>query len=361
MIPLFEVYPGLDEKMPRAEIADLPTPVTRVEGLGVADVFVKRDDLCAEVYGGNKVRKLEFFFGHAREAGFETTLTYGCVGSNHALATAIHGSALGLRPLSVLFPQPVARSVRRNLLRHYQTGAVLRHCGSGREGAAATRALFQEEDGRSGRFPMVIPAGGSSPLGVVGFVNAAFELKAQIVAGALPEPDVLYVPSGTMGTCVGLLLGLHAAGLRTHVMAVAVTVAPWTSAERARQLFRASNDYLCACDASFPRIDFPEAQFSLRPGFLGNGYGQYTKAGLDGVRRAGEAGIALEGCYTGKTFAALLEDAAAGQLRGKTVLFWDTYNSRDFSDATVGVDYHELPELFHTYFEQPLQALEAGL
>jgi len=63
-------------------------------------------------------------------------------------------------------------------------------------------------------------------------------------------------------------------------------------------------------------------------------------------------GIGLDSTYTGKAFACLLDDAGKGYLRDKVVLFWNTYNSRDFSDAIATVDCHRLPEGFHRYFER---------
>jgi len=67
-----------------------------------------------------------------------------------------------------------------------------------------------------------IPTGGSTPLGALGFVNAAFELKEQIDAGILPMPDYIYVACGSVGTTVGLLLGCKAAQLPIKIIAVAV-------------------------------------------------------------------------------------------------------------------------------------------
>ena len=58
-------------------------------------------------------------------------------------------------------------------------------------------------------------------------------------------------------------------------------------------------------------------------------------------------GIKLDGTYTGKTFAALLNDANSGALREKTVLFWNTLNSRDMGSRAEGSDYRELPETLH--------------
>ena len=56
--------------------------------------------------------------------------------------------------------------------------------------------------------------------------------------------------------------------------------------------------------------------------------------------------------------AALIHDARQGHLQDKTVLFWNTLNSRDFSSEIAGMDYHDLPRCFHRYFEQPVQPLD---
>jgi hypothetical protein len=43
------------------------------------------------------------------------------------------------------------------------------------------------------------------------------------------------------------------------------------------------------------------------------------------------------------------------------ILFWNTFNARDFSDLIEGVDYHELPRRFRRYFEEPVQQLDSGV
>jgi len=362
MNTLFTVYPALRGAMPPVDIAELPTPITPLLSLcddaGAASVHVKRDDLTSAVYGGNKVRKLALLLGAARGRGARSVITFGGAGSNHALATALFAARLGLRCRSILGPQHNAHSVRRNLLAALCAGAVLCPC-AWRDTARETRRRFFGAEEEDGVFPSVIPPGGSSPLGAVGFVDAAFELRDQVRAGVTPQPDCIYVASGTMGTCVGLLLGLAAAGLPTRVEAVRVTTAPYTGMTHARALFAACNRLLCAADPTFPEIAFPEGQLHIREEFFGGEYALYTDASAAAVRRARVAGyIRLEGTYTGKTFAALLHDAANGTLRGKNVLFWNTHNSRDIATLGAGTDWHDLPPALHRYFEEPVQPLD---
>ena len=60
--------------------------------------------------------------------------------------------------------------------------------------------------------------------------------------------------------------------------------------------------------------------------------------------------VSLENTYTGKTAAALLQDVHSGKLDNQTVLYWNTLNSREFSDQIKDIDYHQLPDEFHAYF-----------
>ena len=234
MISLFQRYPLLREKLPYVALGDFPTPVQRLERLGdelgIGQLYIKRDDLSGKLYGGNKPRKLEFELGDALRSGSSEVITFGGIGSNHALATAIYAKQLGLKTISMLVPQPNSNIVRRNLLADYHYGAEMHLCGTSLESAVSKlliRAvtLYQVIRHRikSGRFPHLIRPGGSSPLGVNGFVNAALELSEQVAKGELPEPDFIYVAAGTMGTASGLTLGLKIAGLKSRMVAVTVT------------------------------------------------------------------------------------------------------------------------------------------
>jgi len=348
---------ALQEQHPHVVLGELPTPLEWLPFPGMDELLVKRDDVSGAPYGGNKVRKLEFLLGRALAEGAPEVITFGAAGSNHALATAIYAARTGLRCHSVLVPQTNAANVRRNLLRSHTVHARLHACSGRSESARCVRTIFRDTYARTGRCPHVIPPGGSSPVGVLGFVNAAFELARQCASVGLP--DVIYVPSGTMGTCIGLLLGLRLMGAPTRVEAVSVTTAPFSCTEKAEALFNATNRLLHADDPTVPLVPFPCGRFSFRREFLGEGYGIYTEEGMAAIQTAREkANIRLEGTYTGKAFAALLADANRGALVGKRVLFWDTYNSRDFSADIEGTDYRTLPAPFHAYFEEETQPLD---
>jgi len=370
VIPLFEQFPLLQEKLAYVPLGEFPTPVQELKRLGmelgIGPFYIKRDDLSGKLYGGNKPRKLEFILGNALRSGAKEVITFGGAGSNHALATAIYAQQVGLKSISMLMPQPNAQYVRRNLLMSHYYDAELHLCGAELESVRTMPLIYlattyQLLRGRLkwGRFPQLIPPGGSSPLGAIGFVNAALELKKQITNGEMPEPEYIYVACGTMGTAAGLTLGLRGAKLNSRVVSVRIASEKFVNTRRMIKLINKTNSLLYSLDTSFPRFEFPEADVDIRHDYFGKRYGLFTKEGMEAVSLMREReGIKLDGTYTGKTLAALIGDAKTGSLRGRTVLFWNTLNSRDFSDVISSIDYHNLPHDFHRYFEAEMQPLD---
>lgn len=355
MIPLFEHYPLLKDTLPYKSIGNFPTPIEKLDhlgkSLGLRNLYIKRDDLSGKIYGGNKVRKLEFLLENALRLGKDVVLTFGYAGSNHALATAIYAKEVGLKSISMLMTQPKAQYVRQNLLMSYSVGAELYQYRNTKFLAIGSVFKTMRFKRKHGYFPYIIPPGGSSPLGVLGFVNAAFELKKQVLQGHIPEPDYIYVAFGTMGTAVGLMLGIYAAKLKTKVICIRVVDKKFVNKDKQIKLFNKSNSLLHSRDSSFPTITISKKDIDIRHDFFGKQYAVSTKEGTDALKcMKDEEGIDLDLTYTAKTFAALIDDARTQNLTEKVILFWNTYNSRDLSDSIKGVDYHNLPKCFHSYF-----------
>jgi len=79
-------------KWPRVALAQLPTPIHRLDNFGGhldgQELWIKRDDLTGLEGGGNKTRKLEFLVGDAVESGADMLVTAGAIQSNHTRQTA---------------------------------------------------------------------------------------------------------------------------------------------------------------------------------------------------------------------------------------------------------------------------------
>jgi D-cysteine desulfhydrase len=353
-LALVRRFAALDD-VPRHALTVLPTPVERMDRLarrrGLEPLWIKRDDMTCPLYGGNKPRKLEWLLGAARARGRRGVITFGGIGTHHGLATAICARDAGLQTALVLLPQPVTAHVLDCLLLDHAVGADLHLAGSV-AGAVVAGLRLCATAFVAGRPLAIIPTGGSSSVGAIGYVNAAFELAEQVRAGLLPEPDAIFVPLGSGGTVAGLVLGCRLAGLHSRVVAVLVTDILPPSPARLARLGVATLHRLRRAAPEIPDVSLQPDDFTVVRGYLGAAYGAVTDAGVAAQRMLfEEEGIGLETTYTAKCLAALLDLADQPPYRGQRLLFWNTYSSVDLS-AAVGQlpDWRSLPIAFHRFF-----------
>ncbi|OFV89412.1 MAG: hypothetical protein A3J75_08430, partial [Acidobacteria bacterium RBG_16_68_9] len=348
-------FPGITRRLDRIPLTVVPTRVHPLEQLGrargIASLWVKRDDESGRLYGGNKPRKLEFLLGEARRRGSRTVMTFGGIGTHHGLATAICARRAGMKATLVLVPQPVTDHVRRCLLLDEAYGAAL-HYATSPVSAAATAVRVWLRGALRGDPPFIIPTGGTSSVGVLGYVNAAFELAEQVRQGELPEPTSVFLPLGSGGTVAGLALGLKLAGVRSRVVGVLVTDILPPSRARLARLARGALRRLRAAEPKIPEVPLAPDDFTVITGHLGQCYGAPTEEGQEAQRLLADLeGIHIETTYTAKCLAALLQLATEPPYRGNRLLFWNTYSSVD-PGAGIGAlpDFRRLPEPFHRFF-----------
>lgn len=351
-LPLFTRYPALAGQLPWRRLADLPTPLddgsAAAAAWGIGELRIKRDDLAADLYGGNKIRKLEFVLADALARGCDAVVTFGAAGSNHALATAIYARQLGLDCYAVLTPQPPTTKVASTLRYHAWLGTRL-YAASTMPGVQEVVAGIRAAHPTGGERIYEVPWGGSSWLGNAGFVNAAFELAAQW--GDAPPPDRVYAAAGTLGTNIGLAMGFSLLGWPTRVESVRVVPHQIMSPQYFERVYRETNAELHARAPELTLVADPYANVSARDEFYGEGYALPTAGTTEAVALAGQLlGLRLETTYTGKAMAALIHDAREGRLRGQRVVFWQTYNSRPYPEASAQLPAGALPAAFAGYF-----------
>ena len=366
---LFEAFPKLQRNIPYVSLATLPTPICKLDHLGnelnTPNFFLKNDGDAGKIissdsrlYGGNKVRKLEFLLAQAIQNNAKTIITLGGAYSNHVVATAAYGNLLGLKVIVMLKPQPKSRSLRKNLLllKHY--GAEIHLSQDNKSRQIDTIEIMIAHKKEHGDLPCFIPTGGSIPVGILGFVNTAFELKRQINAGCMPEPDVIYIPAGSWGSASGLLLGIKAAKLKTKVIAVAVEpeIEHGQYKTILNNLFKQTNNYLHKLDVTFPIFTLTDDDYCINQQFTGSEYGQCTQEGSNAAKLFLEKeNIKLDGTYSAKTAAAMLADLKLVENKNKVILYWNTYCSDTFTKELKNIDYHTLPENLHTYYQDDWQ------
>ncbi|RME27778.1 MAG: pyridoxal-phosphate dependent enzyme [Deltaproteobacteria bacterium] len=327
--PIAKLLPRLLERFEPLRLATLPTPAEQLRLPGTrSSLWIKRDDLTSPLYGGNKVRKLEFLLAEARRKGARRVLTVGAWGSNHLLATVLHSRSIGMKATGVIFPQPLTEHVERNLAADRGAGASLMKIPSKYAIPAGVVAAMARETARDGRPPYYIPGGGSSPLGILGYVNAGCELARQVEQGMLPAPKKIFVAYGTGGTAAGLVIGLRLGGLRTKVVAVRVIDRLVANRPRLLALIGAALGLARSAGDAAAFVQPASDDFEVDHRFIGRGYGHPTPEAERASSIFREAGITMECTYTAKAAAAMLD--AARQERGP-LLYWHTLSSADIS------------------------------
>jgi len=329
-LPLFQAYPRLGEVVPWLPIGEWPTPVVRAslfaQAKGLRAFYIKREDLTHRECGGNKIRGLEFLLADARQRGAGTIVTFGVTGSHHVCRTAWHARRLGMDTVGVVIRQPDAPYVRSNLLLGMEAGAKY---------ILASRILLvpklllqflQPGNRRDGCPPYYAPPGGTSPLSCLGHVNAALELKQQIDAGDLPEPDYLYVALGSIGTAAGLAVGCKLAGLRTRLVGVVAFHRWYCTPGRWASMARRVHRFMLRRDGSVPEMHIDKSALRVVATALGEGYAEPTAGAVRLIQEMqATEGIELDVTYTAKALDGAMSYIGAHQLHDRTHLFWHTY------------------------------------
>jgi D-cysteine desulfhydrase len=329
---LFAAYPALRSRLPWRSLATTPTRVAQMGLVPSVKLWVKREDESSALFGGNKVRKLEFLLGEATAQGKRHISTLGGYGSFHVLATAMFAQAHGFAFDAAVFPQPVTPHVKACLRAMIAVGAKLHAAGSYFDlPLHMARARLHPRS-------YWIGMGGSTPTGTLGYVSAGLEIAAQVERGECPAPDVVYVALGSCGTAAGLWVGLALAGLRCNLVAVRVTDRIVANHRATVRLGRAT---LKKMGVSAPKLD--EHKLYVEERFFGEEYGRATPEAERAIALAKGEGLALEGTYSGKAFAALVADAEAGLLHQQNVLFIDTYGGVDLLPLANRADPSQLP------------------
>lgn len=318
--------------LPRFPLAQLPTPITDAtrlrEALGgptaCPRILIKRDDLTGLGLGGNKARKLEYLIADALAAGAHTVVTTGAVQSNHARMTAAAARMAGLRCVLVLTTREEEPALEGNLLLDYLFGAEVRFVPAedpmlavGRDEEVVVQVVAEEA--AAGRTTYVIPVGGSSAVGSVGYVSGTAELVGQLRDMGV-APSRLYYASGSRGTQAGLTLGAKLSAAPYQLWGVAVSAGEPEKIERAK---KAANDAAALLGVS-ARVD--HADLFTDQGFIGEGYGIPTPAGLEAIELlASTEAILLDPVYTSKGFSALVQHVRAGMIPpDETIVFLHT-------------------------------------
>ena len=240
------------------------------------------------------MRKLEWIIPEAHRRSRKTIFTVGGIGTHWGLAAALYGHEHGFKTVLGLVEQPIDDHVR-DQLRHLQASGASIHRYRSKNLLIAASPYLLARYSRCGRLPYYLPAGVSSVVGALGYVEASHEIAQQARGKLMPEPATLVTAVGSGGTAAGLALGLRMAGLSPRVFGVVVSDVLTLDAPAIAKLARKTEGLLRDRGAEFAPVDIQAADVIMREDWLGETYGSSTPASLEAERLARDnEGLTLE-------------------------------------------------------------------
>ena len=298
----------------RVELGFFPTPLEPLPRLGESlgiQLDIKRDDYTGFGGGGNKVRKLEYLMADAVRQGINVIITTGGHQSNHARMVAAAARKFGMKPVLVLRGNS-PESYQGNLLLDKLFGAELEFLDPDGYFTQIADAMQAHADAATarGEKALIIPLGGATPLGALGYVRAVEELDAQLKARGQQPPDVIVAPTGSGGTLAGLYVGARQYWPQTKIVGISVSAKAQWFQERISAMAQDCADLL-----QWPQSWSPE-DIWIEDGFVGAAYGVPSEGGIEAIYRVAQAeGVLLDPVYTGKAMHGLISLVQEGKIQ----------------------------------------------
>lgn len=305
----------------RLTLANLPTPIVKLrDSANSPSIYMKRDDLTGIALSGNKIRKLEFVAVDALKQGADTLITCGGIQSNHARATAVTATMLGLKSILVLRgEQPEIAD--GNLLMNNILGAEIRFITAEEYSNSVMDIMSDiahnlESKGRKG---YVIPEGASDALGAIGYMHAIKEIREQAELLDL-EFDYIVNATGSGGTQAGLIMGKKLYDYSPAILGVNVC-------DDASYFENKIMNIIKSAEEKFGnRFKIKSRDIKIADGYVGMGYALNKPDEIEFiVDFARTHGIFLDPVYTGKAMIGLYDLIKKGKFNKRNkILFIHT-------------------------------------
>ncbi len=281
------------------QIANLPTPIQKVEFRGTK-FLIKRDDYTGTELTGNKIRKLDYILADVEKKKADYLFTSGGDQSNHARATAIAARQIGVKTKLFLWGNK-NQNADGNLFLNQLVGTEIVYLSKSEY--ANVNAIMLEESKKmqaDGQKVYILPSGGSTPLGIWGYINFMKELKSQ---KKLSKINGILSAYGSGGTSAGMLLGAAMLDSKVKIYVVNVLDDPEFVRETIIGLVEdAIVDFKIKVKVNYDNL-------IILDGYSTEGYKQIADDKLKIIKEFYQtSGILLDPTYTGKAFYAYYEN-----------------------------------------------------
>ncbi|MHC1736948.1 MAG: 1-aminocyclopropane-1-carboxylate deaminase/D-cysteine desulfhydrase [Ignavibacteriaceae bacterium] len=291
----------------RIKLANLPTPLQQIT-FNNTKFFIKRDDLTGLETSGNKIRKLEYILADALRTKSDLLYTCGGDQSNHARATLFAGKSLGLDSKLFLWGEDTSSPEGNLFLNKILKPEIVYLTES--EYWNVREIMIADAKKQKTKKVYIVPEGGSSPHGILGYSHCVSELYQDLSSGT----KGILTAAGSGGTTAGLVLGSKLFGVKLKIFSVNVL---YSKSQLENNILSVLEDTIKEFRLD---IKVSHKDFEIIDGYSKEGYKSISDNKIRLIKNfAKQTGILLDPAYTGKAFCAFNDHFLKGQKSSKVI------------------------------------------
>jgi D-cysteine desulfhydrase family pyridoxal phosphate-dependent enzyme len=325
-------------EIPRYRLASLPTKIDHLDRLSKdlngPNIYLKRDDETGLAFGGNKVRKLEFIIADALQKKADVIITSGGVQTNHGRLTVAAAVKTGIKPVLVLTNNEPAE-YEGNLLLDKLLGAEIHFVYPADENLTNEEAHkkarimgeekvkeLKEQYEKEGKTVYIVPRGGRSIPGTIGYCLATLEIYQQMIESQ-NNMDYIVTSVGSSSTLGGLIIGNKLFNTNTKIIGISVSR---NAGDIKKLVLEQAESFIKHFNLN---ISVSEEDIIVFDSYIGNGYAIPTEKGIQAIKTlSSKESVFLDQTYTGKGMSGLIDLIERGYFKKEdNVLFIHTGGS----------------------------------
>jgi len=269
---------------------------------------------------------LEFLVAEAQEQGAKMLISAGAIQSNHCRQTVAAAARFGFDCTLVLTGERPSQP-SANFLLDQLFGAEIVTVADCKDRDRILQETFDNAVA-AGKKPYLVPYGGSSPTGALGYAFAVEELMTQLkdlrilqeLGGLERGVDWIVFGTSSGGTHAGLVLGQRLFNFKGKVLGISIDE---PEAELKAHVSALASQ---ASEKLGERIEFMGDDVLVNENYCQAGYGVFGEGEREAIKLfAKNEGLLLDPVYTGRAAAGMIDLIRRGFFkRDETVLFWHT-------------------------------------
>lgn len=313
------------KQFPRVQLSTVDaSPIQRLRNIEdflntKVKIYIKRDDLLRP-YFGNKLRYLEYIFGHYNQTNSDCIIHAGGITSNYMAQLAMAGAIKNI-PVHIVLEQKPSQ-LQGNPLIEKLFGATLHFLERNTDTNSSVKEAVSEQLKEHGHSPYIIDYPFANYLAYIGYMNTYREILNQEQEGLLDSLEHIYLCSGHHS-----YMGLKFAQSIEYrdINIVGIKASYWKNFAYFKSFDHFIQEKIREF-SEFLNYDFKMDNINFTEEFVGDGYAVPSDESISAMYLlAQKEGILLDPIYSGKAFAALIKDIKNNKIRdNESVLFIHT-------------------------------------